>query len=149
MAKPKPIQPVQVEENSFLVGQLCALCHAEIRPGDVLVICPEDETRHHVACWEANNNQCVSLGCPGRGKPGRQTISSNQIQEVEAEAITIGEQDPLLDPANLPKALREPRRPKKDPVYCLYRAAVFLIILILVLSLVVIPCLTFLFILAD
>lgn len=149
MAKPKPIHRVQVEENSFLVGQLCALCHAEIRPEDVLIICPEDGTRHHLACWEANNNQCVSLGCLGRGKPSQKTISSNQIQEVEAEPITIGEQDPLLDPANLPKALREPRRPKKDPVYFLYNAAVFLIIMILILSLVVVPCLTFLFILAN
>lgn len=149
MAKPKPIHRVQVEENSFLVGQLCALCHAEIRPEDVLVICPEDGTRHHVACWQANNNQCVSLGCPGRGAVSQKIVSSNQIQEVEAEPITIGAQDPLLDPANLPKELREPRRPKKDPAYCLYRAAVFIFGMILVLSFVVVPCLTFLFILAD
>ncbi len=31
------------------------------------MICPEDATRHHTHCWQANHNHCTAFGCTGQG----------------------------------------------------------------------------------
>lgn len=61
------IRPHQLGESSTFVGQTCALCKQEFAAGDSIVICPEDGSRHHVHCWEANNNHCTAYGCTGQG----------------------------------------------------------------------------------
>ncbi len=33
-----------------------------------MVVCPEDATRHHTACWQANGNRCTAYGCTGAGQ---------------------------------------------------------------------------------
>ena len=64
------IRPHQLGETSTFVGQTCALCKQEFVAGDAIVICPEDGSRHHVHCWEANNNHCTAYGCTGQGVIG-------------------------------------------------------------------------------
>ena len=62
------IRPVIVDKRSPFLGEPCALCKEPIAPGDELVICPEDEARHHVHCWQAYGDRCSALGCTGRGE---------------------------------------------------------------------------------
>jgi hypothetical protein len=56
-------------ESSFL-GQTCALCKKSFEIDDVIVICPEDGSRHHDHCWQANGNRCTAYGCTGAGEIG-------------------------------------------------------------------------------
>ena len=62
------IRPIRVDEQSPFLGDACALCKAPFAPGDELVVCPEDASRHHSQCWEANNNHCAAYGCLGNGQ---------------------------------------------------------------------------------
>ena len=67
------IRPHHLGESSTFVGQTCALCKQEFVAADAIVICPEDGSRHHVHCWEANNNHCTAYGCTGQGVVGEPT----------------------------------------------------------------------------
>jgi hypothetical protein len=62
------IRPLVVDEETPFLGEACALCKEPFAPDDGLVICPEDATRHHVHCWQANGNRCTAYGCLGRGE---------------------------------------------------------------------------------
>ncbi len=62
------IRPVPVSDSSPFHGDYCALCKEPFVSGDRLVICPEDGSRHHIACWEANGNHCTAFGCEGQGE---------------------------------------------------------------------------------
>lgn len=62
------IPPVLVDKRSPFLGEHCALCKEPFAPGDEIVVCPEDATRHHVPCWRANGNRCAALGCGGHGE---------------------------------------------------------------------------------
>ena len=62
------IRPVLVDELSPFLGEGCALCKEPFAPGDELIVCPEDGSRHHVHCWEANNNHCTAYGCQGQAE---------------------------------------------------------------------------------
>jgi hypothetical protein len=44
------------------------LCKESFVAGDELVICPSDGSRHHVQCWESNQNHCTAYGCEGQGE---------------------------------------------------------------------------------
>lgn len=57
-------------DDSTFIGQTCALCKQEFVPGDDIVVCPEDGSRHHVHCWQANDNRCTAYGCTGAGAIG-------------------------------------------------------------------------------
>ena len=94
------IRPVRLTEQSAYIDEPCALCQERFVVGDKLVICPEDRVRHHAACWEANGNHCVALGCTGEGRVSWHTAAEEQM--VEESGFAIGEDDPLLDPANVP-----------------------------------------------
>jgi hypothetical protein len=59
-----------VAETSAFLGQSCALCKQEFIPGDEIVVCPEDGSRHHARCWQANGNKCTAYGCTGQGAIG-------------------------------------------------------------------------------
>jgi len=61
------LRPITVDKRSPFVGEACALCKEPFAPGDELAICPEDATRHHAHCWQANGNRCTAYGCRGRG----------------------------------------------------------------------------------
>lgn len=64
------IRPHHIGEESAFLGQNCALCKQEFTPGDDIVVCPEDGSRHHVRCWQANGNKCTAYGCTGTGAVG-------------------------------------------------------------------------------
>ncbi|MCB0037430.1 MAG: hypothetical protein KDE51_25540 [Anaerolineales bacterium] len=94
------IRPIKLKGDSPYIDEPCALCQAPFAVGDKVVVCPEDHVRHHVACWEVNGNHCVALGCEGSGRVSVLTQAEENV--VEQADLVIGEEDPLLDPANIP-----------------------------------------------
>ncbi len=60
--------PVTVDKQSPFLGEECALCKDPLTPGDVVIICPQDGSRHHDRCWTANGNKCAAYGCRGHGE---------------------------------------------------------------------------------
>lgn len=49
-------------------GANCPFCGFPFHPGDNVVLCPADNTPHHVVCWQQNGNRCTTLGCAGSGE---------------------------------------------------------------------------------
>lgn len=96
------LRPIQLAPDSPLIGEPCALCQSPFVAGDKLALCPVDGARHHTACWEANHNHCVALGCVGEGQLSGRVQTAVDTAVTEAPLI-IGDADPLLDPANLPR----------------------------------------------
>lgn len=64
------IRAHHIGESSTFLEQTCALCKQEFVVGDEIVICPEDGSRHHAGCWQANGNRCTAYGCRGEGEIG-------------------------------------------------------------------------------
>lgn len=62
------LSPTTVDKQSPFLGEECALCKDPLTPGDVVIICPEDGSRHHDRCWLANGNKCAAYGCQGHGE---------------------------------------------------------------------------------
>lgn len=77
------IRPLRVGRNSSFLEEGCALCKQSFVQGDEVVVCPEDGSRHHVHCWQANNNRCTAYGCQGKGMVGtaiRQPVRERQAR---------------------------------------------------------------------
>jgi len=68
------IHPLVIDKQSPFLGDECALCKQPLSPGDEVVICPEDGSRHHSHCWRSNGNKCTAYGCRGKGSIVTQTI---------------------------------------------------------------------------
>ncbi len=47
----------------------CAFCGSVIQTGEQTFRCPVCQTLYHVDCWQACNNKCATLGCPGACEP--------------------------------------------------------------------------------
>ncbi|HUM70379.1 MAG TPA: RING finger protein, partial [Chloroflexota bacterium] len=62
------LSPITVDKQSPFLGEECALCKDPLTPGELVVICPEDGSRHHDRCWLANGNKCAAYGCRGHGE---------------------------------------------------------------------------------
>jgi hypothetical protein len=62
------LRPILVDKRSPFLGEACALCKQPFGPGDEVVVCPEDATRHHVFCWRAHGDKCTAYGCDGHGE---------------------------------------------------------------------------------
>ena len=62
------IRAILIDKQSPFLGEECALCKQPLAPGEELVICPEDGSRHHVPCWRSNGNKCTAYGCRGQGQ---------------------------------------------------------------------------------
>jgi len=62
------LSPVIITKQSPFLGEECALCKNPLAPGDEVIICPEDSTRHHAHCWRANGSKCAAYGCRGHGE---------------------------------------------------------------------------------
>jgi hypothetical protein len=62
------LSPLIITKQSPFLGEECAVCKNPLAPGDEVVICPEDSTRHHAHCWRANGSKCAAYGCSGRGE---------------------------------------------------------------------------------
>lgn len=110
------IRPHQLGETSTFVGQTCALCKQEFAAGDAIVICPEDGSRHHVHCWEANNNHCTAYGCTGQGVVGD---SSSALPTVPPVRRRPPSRPTIVPPSAEPPGSRArptPRRPVVRPI---------------------------------
>lgn len=89
------IRPFLVDKPSPFLGESCALCKQTFSPGDELIICPEDATRHHVHCWQANGNKCTAYGCTGHGEIGdlssvqSTTIIRSSSSQAESKIQTL------------------------------------------------------------
>ena len=68
------IRAHHIGDSSTFLSQTCALCKQEFVAGDEIVICPEDGSRHHVRCWQANGNKCTAYGCRGEGAIGAPAV---------------------------------------------------------------------------
>ncbi len=85
------LRPVLIDKRSPFLGEACALCKQPFGPGDELVVCPKDATRHHVHCWRAHGNRCTAYGCDGHGEvlTGARIVSGgrgNAPREERGEA---------------------------------------------------------------
>lgn len=78
------IRPLLIDKGSPFVGEHCALCREPFSPGEEIIVCPEDGTRHHVYCWRANGNQCAAYGCRGHGEPIERAA---HLEEAEDEPL--------------------------------------------------------------
>ena len=63
------IRPILIDKRSPFIEENCALCKEPFQLGEEIIVCPEDATRHHVACWRANGYRCTAYGCTGYGRP--------------------------------------------------------------------------------
>ncbi len=70
------LSPITVTKQSPFLGDECVLCKNPFAPGDEIIVCPEDSSRHHTHCWRTNGNKCAAYGCRGRGEI---------VSEAEAE----------------------------------------------------------------
>lgn len=67
------LQTATIDKRSPFLGEECALCKDPFAPGEEIVICPDDGSRHHDHCWVANGNKCAAYGCAGQGALGEAT----------------------------------------------------------------------------
>ncbi len=61
-------QPLTITKQSPFLGEECVLCQDPFAPGDEIIVCPEDSSRHHTHCWRANGDKCATYGCRGHGE---------------------------------------------------------------------------------
>ncbi|MAT98442.1 MAG: hypothetical protein CL608_14960 [Anaerolineaceae bacterium] len=62
------LSPITITKQSPFLGDECVLCKNPFAPGDEIVVCPEDSSRHHTHCWRAHGNKCAAYGCRGQGE---------------------------------------------------------------------------------
>lgn len=80
----------RLSAESTFVGQTCALCKQSFVVDDRIVICPDDGSRHHDHCWQANGNRCTAYGCTGRGEIGVSIVPSpRRSSDLPPQTITI------------------------------------------------------------
>lgn len=92
-------QPLTITKQSPFLGEECVLCHNPFAPGDEIIVCPEDSSRHHTHCWRANGNKCASHGCRGQG----------EIEVATDPEPTPTEPPPPADPPPPPTTNPRPR----------------------------------------
>lgn len=74
------IRPIVIDKQSPFLGDECALCKEPLAPGDEVIICPEDGSRHHSRCWRSNGNTCTAYGCRGKGIIASQPVEPHRPQ---------------------------------------------------------------------
>ena len=148
------IRPHHLGDTSTFLGQTCALCKQEFAAGDAIVICPEDGSRHHVHCWEANNNHCTAYGCTGQGVVGEPATDAPEAPPVRRRPPS---RPTIIRPADQPGSrprvvprVPAPARPTPNAPGSKVRTlpagsfgcvrACFFVALILVFLLVVLAC---------
>ncbi len=89
------IRAHRIVETSAFLGQTCALCKQEFVTGDEIVVCPEDGSRHHAGCWQANGNKCTAYGCTGSGAIGEpERPRGRPVRERRSERPRVITQQP-------------------------------------------------------
>jgi hypothetical protein len=102
------IRSHRIGDSSAFLGQTCALCKQEFAVGDEIVVCPEDGSRHHVHCWQANGNKCTAYGCQGAGAIG---VASFPSQPQPARERTMTRPRVITQEPERPSAASAPARP--------------------------------------
>lgn len=108
------IRAHHIGETSTFLGQNCALCKQEFATGDDIVICPEDGSRHHVGCWQANSNKCTAYGCRGEGAIGSPAVlrpRGTPVRERSSRRPRVVTQQPERPPASTNPARPIPNAP--------------------------------------
>ena len=90
------LSPVSITKQSPFLGEECVLCKNPLAPGDEVVICPEDSSRHHAHCWRANGSKCAAYGCRGRGEI---EAEEQDTPEAETPPPVQTSQPPATNPA--------------------------------------------------
>jgi hypothetical protein len=72
------LTPITITKQSPFLGEECALCKNPFAPGDLVIVCPTDSSRHHTQCWRANGNKCAAYGCLGHGEIEEPTASASE-----------------------------------------------------------------------
>jgi len=101
------IQAHRLADASVFLGQTCALCKQEFVIGDEIVVCPEDGSRHHAACWQANGNRCTAYGCTGAGEIGATT----RPRRSPVRERTAGQPRVITQESERPRGRPAPARP--------------------------------------
>ncbi|HSM56523.1 MAG TPA: RING finger protein [Candidatus Sulfomarinibacteraceae bacterium] len=101
------IRPILIDKQSPFLGESCALCKEPFAPGQEIIVCPEDATRHHVHCWRANNDRCAAYGCSGGGDVIRRTPyveDEDDVQVVQGEVVIDEQDEPASKVRTLPSS---------------------------------------------
>lgn len=130
----------RLSAESAFVGQTCALCKQAFVPDDLIVICPEDGSRHHDHCWQANGNQCTAYGCTGRGEIGVAVSPSRRPTPPPSPPVIIP--NPAAQRARGPNASRSSTGPPPGSKVRVFparnfgcaRSCLFLMVILLVLA---------------
>lgn len=95
------IRPILIDKQSPFLGECCALCKEPFAPGQEIIVCPEDATRHHVHCWRMNDDHCAAYGCNGRGDVITRTPFVED-EVLEGEVVAEGSDEPDSKVRTLP-----------------------------------------------
>ncbi len=109
------IRPHHLGDQSTFLGQTCALCKQEFGAGDDIVICPEDGSRHHAHCWQANNNHCTAYGCRGQGIIGAPTAVPTFRSAAEPSPEEPSPEEPAARPPSRPRVVPMMPPPRSRP----------------------------------
>lgn len=95
------LSPVTVTKQSPFLGEECALCKNPFAPGDEVVICRDDGSRHHTHCWRANGSKCAAYGCRGRGEIEVPDTPTPEPLRQQPENQPLTSQPPTTNPTRL------------------------------------------------
>jgi hypothetical protein len=110
------IRPHRLAGDSTFLGQTCALCKQAFDVGDEIIVCPEDGSRHHSHCWEANNNHCTAYGCQGQGEIGVFVPRRAQSTTPRPAQPRVIDQPPAAPPRQTPTTTRRGRPAPARPI---------------------------------
>ena len=100
------LSPVTITKQSPFLGEECALCKNPFAPGDEVIVCPDDGSRHHTHCWRANGNKCAAYGCRGRGEIESPDAPAPEPPPPQPENQPPNNQQPVTNPTRIQRTAR-------------------------------------------
>ncbi|MCB8929033.1 MAG: hypothetical protein H6652_25790 [Ardenticatenaceae bacterium] len=100
------LSPVTITKQSPFLGEECALCKNPFAPGDEVIVCPDDGSRHHTHCWRANGNKCAAYGCRGRGEIESPDAPAPEPPPPQPESQPPNNQQPVTNPTRIQRTAR-------------------------------------------
>ena len=100
------LSPVTITKQSPFLGEECALCKNPFAPGDEVIVCPDDGSRHHTHCWRANGNKCAAYGCRGRGEIESPDAPAPEPPPPQPEIQPSTNQQPVTNPTRIQRTAR-------------------------------------------